>query len=144
MNKKNEKILLILAVIVFACVLVMFCLVLMRYWPYWFGLQKWSIYASVNVTDRGGFDLNGTALTFGKIELLGSSTRYVNFTNGYNFPVFVKISANGNIAPLLSYENLAYVKEGEIEKIGISAVAKNDTRLGFYEGYVNFKVVPAQ
>jgi hypothetical protein len=116
----------------------------MSSWPNWFGLQKWDIYASVNVSDKGGFDLNGTALTFGKIKPLDSSTRTVNFTNGYNFPVYVEISADGDITPLLSYETPVFVNAGEFRRIGVGVLTKNDTPQGFYEGHVNFKVVPAQ
>lgn len=143
MKRNSNKVLVILSVVIFVSMLIMFCLVLMNYWPRWFGLEKWEIYASVNVTDGGGFDLNSTAMTFGRIKMFGSSSRAVNFTNEYNFPVLVEISADGNIAPLLAYITPVFVKEGEIMRIVVSALAKNGTLFGFYEGHVNFKVMPA-
>jgi hypothetical protein len=144
MKKKEKKIMLIASVIIFAIALCIFALTLMHYWPYWFGLEKWNVYASVNVTSGiGGFDLNGTALIFGKMGLGGSSKKYITIDNSHNFPILVKISAKGSIVPLLRYDNNIVVGNGEAKNITFSAVSERNTTLGFYEGFVHFKTVPA-
>ncbi len=144
-RRKNSKIMLFAAVIMFAAVAFIFVLTLMHYWPYWFGLQEWELYSYVNVTaDRGGFDLNGTALTMGLVRQGGASRRNINFTNDYSFPVAVKIGCEGSICPLFSYENPVYVEAYNKTQIEFEARSERNTTVGLYEGFVKFKVVPAQ
>ena len=144
MKKQNNKLILWVSVILFIIVLVGFCLTLISYYPYWFGLEKRTFYASVNVTTSGGgFDLNKTALTFGKISLGGSASRGIIFDNKYNFPVIAKINVIGKINEILNYENDILIDRNETKKLSFSVRAFNETELGFYDGYVNVKVVPA-
>lgn len=146
MNRKNKQVVLIASIVLFLAALVIFCMTVVHNYPYWFGLNNWKLYANVNVTNNAsGFDLNVTALTFGKIGLQSLSvTRTVNFTNGYSFPVVLKISTEGNIATLLTYEQNILVNSGETKKIGFSVISSNETSLGVHDGFVKFKVVPAQ
>lgn len=97
-------------------------------------------YASVIVGDRGGFDLNDSALTFGAIASGGSSTRNVIFKNNYEFEVIVYITSVGNISALLSHEQGIVIGSGEEKKIGISAGIPLDFERGFYDGEVLFSV----
>ncbi|MCX8158970.1 MAG: hypothetical protein N3D20_01615 [Candidatus Pacearchaeota archaeon] len=108
-------------------------------------LESKELYANVNVSkgNRGGFDLNKSALTFGKISLGGSATRSINFENNYNFAVYVKISANGDIANLLFFNEIEFVKAKENKRIGFSVITNNETKVGFYEGKVKIDVYPA-
>lgn len=97
-------------------------------------------YTSVNVTDILGFDLNGTALTFGNIQLDGSSTRNIIFENKNSFPVEALINVEGDIEQLMHFENKIRVKAGERKKISFSVIAFNVSE-GFYSGNVSFKIV---
>jgi len=107
-------------------------------------LESREFYASVNVTlDRGGFDLNKSALTFGKIILGGSATRNIIFENKYNFAVYAKISASGDITKLLSFNDVETIRMGEIKKISFSVSTNNETMPGFYEGKVKLDIYPA-
>ena len=144
MNKKNKKTMLIVSAVMFVVVLFVFVTTVMHYWPYWFGLQNWELYSNVEVSaDKGGFDLNTTALTMGIIKLGGASRRTINFTNDYDFPVLVKISAKGNITYLLQYETPVFVESGEKISIKFQATSTRETPVGEYEGFVKFKAVPA-
>ena len=144
MEKQNNKLILGVSIVLFAVVLLVFILTLSTYYPYWFGVEKRTFYASVNVTkDRGGFDLNISALTFGKIASGGSASRDISFWNGYGFPVILEISSSGSIKNILSYDNDILASANETKRIGFSVSASNETKIGFYEGYVTIKVVPA-
>lgn len=107
-------------------------------------LESREFYTSVNVTlNRGGFDLNKSALTFGKIALGGSATRSIIFENNYNFAVYAKISASGSIAELLSFNNIETIRMGETKRISFSVYANNETIPGFYDGKVKLDIYPA-
>ncbi len=97
--------------------------------------------ASVNITlDSGGFDLNSSSLTFGNIALGGSSTRRVLFNNGYEFPVTLEISTEGNISEIISYDKVVHVDKGESKYISFSAVSTEEANFGHYSGIVKIKV----
>lgn len=142
---KSLRVKYIAAIAIFISVFIIFMMTFIHYYPYAFGLKKWTLYASVEVsTDRGGFDLNSTALTFGIIKSGGAAKRWVNFTNEYDFPVMVKIIPKGNITELLAYESDIYVEPGELKRIEIRTASTPETPIGKYEGYITFKVVPAK
>ena len=103
-------------------------------------LEARRYYASVTVGDRGGFDLNDSALTFGAIMPGGSSARSVSFENNYDFDVIVYITSEGNISDLLSYEQNVTVGAGEKKDIGISVGVPLDFEMGFYDGEVLYSV----
>ena len=105
-------------------------------------IQTQTFYASVNVTDSLAFDTNGTALTFGSIAQYGSSLRNIVFNNNYEFPVVAKINIEGDIEPLLEFDESVYIDKGEEKKITFTVYSKN-TSLGFYSGNVELKILPA-
>jgi len=128
--KKVAFIILLLAFLIFSVSLI----------SYFYGdLETREFYTSVNITDSLGFDVNGSALTFGNIPFLGSSTRSFNFENNYDFPVLVKINVDGEISPFLSFEDNIRVESGKSEKI-IFAVSSNGAERKFYEGIINFRI----
>ncbi len=99
------------------------------------------VFASVEVTENtGGFDLNSTALTFGKIAIGGSATRNLLFANGYSVPVIIYLEANGNIADLLVFQKSYSVAVGESISIPFSVITHENTSLGFYSGIVDVGV----
>ena len=143
--KKNKKIILVASIIVFVAVLLMFIFAVLRFYPYWAGIDNYKIFASVEVTpNRAGFDLNSTALTFGLIRSNGtaSATRSIVYNNSRDFPVIMKISSEGNITQLLSYENNIRIEAYENKSIKFR-VSSPGPETGYYDGWVNFKVVPA-
>ena len=103
-------------------------------------LETYNIYTNVNVTNgRIGFDVNGTALTFGVVGEGISSSRNIIFTNNYDFPVIVKINANGGIKSLLRFDDVVRVELGETKKIPfILTPSSNDD--GFYDGSITFTI----
>lgn len=104
-------------------------------------LQSEDFYASANVTyNQGGFDLNKSALTFGNLVIGGSSTREIVFENNYPFPVLAKISASGEIADFLIFENEARVPEGGSRNISFTFYSPPGSSVGFYSGSVNLKI----
>ena len=106
-------------------------------------IQEQAFYASVNVTESGGFDLNGTALTFGSIAQHGSSTREINFQNNYDFPIFARITSEGEISSILHHDGFVRLKGKETKKVSFSVVSDENTERNFYEGEVIFKIIPA-
>ena len=108
-------------------------------------LQVESFYASVNVTDNEmGFDLNKSALIFGNVAKGGRGTRKINFYNDYNFPVFAQIEVEGNIKPLLLFDEIVRVEKGEEKKIVFVAYASKDIERGFHDGDIKIKIKPAR
>jgi hypothetical protein len=108
-------------------------------------LQTEEIYTSVNITSGLiGFDVNGTALTFGEILAGGSVTRSVNFQNGYSFPVIVKTNVEGDIEKLLNFEEVARVEEGETKRLSFDVSVYEDIEKGFYDGMVEIVIQPAR
>ena len=104
-------------------------------------LQTQIFYASVNVTiGRIGFDVNGTALTFGNVARPGSSTRSIIFENGYSSSVLVVIDSNGSIKPILDFDKFVKIGEGETKKIPFTVVVSPEVEEGFYEGFVRFRI----
>lgn len=99
-------------------------------------LQEETFYASVEISsDKGlGFDVSPTALTFGRISASGSSTRNVFFENGYDFPVLVKIEVDGDIRPLIQFDEVIRVESGENATIPFSVYAFENSTNGFYDG----------
>ncbi len=95
--------------------------------------------ASVIVSDITGFDLNASALTFGKITRGGSATRGINIKNNQNFPVKVYISAKGEIKNFIFSANYRLEKNQE-KSIKISVVIPLDAVFGEYSGKVIVKI----
>lgn len=144
MKKSGNRIILWVTIVVFVVALLGFLMTLLAYSPYWFGLDKRTFYTSVNFSSGDvGFDVNGTALTFGMLKLGGSANRNIIFSNSYDFPVVLQISLEGSISPYMKYEPSVYVDKNETKKISFSVVSPWNADVGHYDGYVKFKIVPA-
>ncbi len=128
-----------LSYFVFGFALIILIITLVVNFYYSKPLEEFVLLATVNITDRLGFDVNGSELSFGKVMPGGSSSRIVTFTNGYSFPVLVKMTSEGTIKDLLSYPEIVYVESGEKKRIGFSVFAE-ETPEGYYEGEVKFEV----
>jgi len=107
-------------------------------------VQTEEFYASVNITERVlGFDLNGSALTFGLLAIGGSVERNIIFSNEHSFPVVAEIEVEGDIVGLLSFDRFVTIEEGEEERIPFTISAPRGSLEGFYDGNVKFLIRPA-
>jgi hypothetical protein len=105
-------------------------------------LEKQELYTSVNVTlGKIGFDVNDSALTFGNLANPGSSTRVISFRNDRHHPIILDIGVDGNIEPILDYEDRIFMEAGESRQIAFSARADGSIDYGFYDGVIGFKVL---
>ncbi len=74
-------------------------------------LQTKTFFTSVEISeDKAGFDVNSTALTFGKVLAGGSGLRRVFLENTYSFPVTVMSTKNGTIASFIDIPEGIIVK----------------------------------
>ncbi len=108
-------------------------------------LERRMLDASVTISsNKGGFDVNQSALTFGIVTPGSSSTRTVSVDNPYSFPIILRISSAGPIDPFLSYTSVVAIPVGESKRISFSIVSDQQTPLGFYPGQVTFTFYPGR
>lgn len=150
MKKRDSKIMLWVAIILFLAVLFIAYTTFRHYSPYVFGLERYEKYANVTVTeDSMAWELvkNATALTFGKVKSDSSSSRHVIINNTYDFPVRALITSKGKISPLLNYNPDVRIDKGEAKEIDFTVtipdIANMTNLTGYYDGFVHFKIVPA-
>jgi hypothetical protein len=91
-----------------------------------------------------GFDLNTTALTFGKVVPGGSSTRNMTITNTYEFPIRVEILADRNISSFLTTETEFLLFPGEKKDIAFTLSVPSNLSYGNYSGRVLFEMHKAR
>lgn len=103
-------------------------------------LETLKVYAHVNVTDKAAFDLNSTALTFGKVLAGGSSSRSIILKNNYNHSVKLEINSEGSINQVLIFEKKLDIPSGETVRVHFSILTDQNTQNKDYEGYVFFKI----
>lgn len=102
-------------------------------------VQTNEIYTSVNVSDKVGFDLNKTALTFGEMQRPGKATRNLVVENSFSFAVVAEMSCEGDICSILEFEKFVKAEANESKKISFTIVTDPDTRNGFYEGKIKMQ-----
>jgi len=104
-------------------------------------IASWNVYMSFEPTeDTGGFDLNNTALTFGKVPRGSSSMRNMDFDNNYDFPVRVAVNVNGTISPYISYPKEVIFESHERGKISFTINPPFGIENGSYEGFARVYV----
>ncbi|MEK6927538.1 MAG: hypothetical protein AABX11_03835 [Nanoarchaeota archaeon] len=102
-------------------------------------LQKQEYDTTFEIGETSGFDLNTSALTFGRISFNSSSTRSILVRNDFAIPVFVSLYISGNISKLISIsENDFRLVPGENKSIEFKAYSNAD--LGKYTGKVTLVV----
>ncbi len=97
------------------------------------------IEASIIVSDKVGFDLNSTALIFGKVLPGGSSSKFVDFENNFGFPVEIYIYGEGEMKKFITPFKEKIEKGGK-KNIKISAFVPLDAEFGNYSGKVVIKI----
>lgn len=97
--------------------------------------------AYVEVTrDVGAFNLTKEDLNFGKVPAGSSTSRFLTFSNNYDFDVVLEISSSGNISDMIYYKSLIHVPAGQTERILITLTAEQERALGIYQGNIKFAV----
>jgi len=91
-----------------------------------------------------GVDINGSALTFGKLPPKSKGTRTVNITNNYGFSVEVKVSATESIRDLISNPGNISLEPGENAEISLTMAIPEGTPIGDYSGKVKFELYRAE
>ncbi|GEM_PF-1277064 len=92
------------------------------------------------IGENPGFDLNSSALVFGRIPPGGSSTRKVVIDNSFSFPIEVKILASRNIAEFVIAQPVTIIEAGKNASIPISVYIPQDNGFGDYYGKIRFEI----
>ena len=100
--------------------------------------------ASMEVSDQVGFDVNDTALTFGKVVPGTSSTRSVVIANGHAFPVVVRVDVLGGISDFVASSDEVMLAAGEERSLGMTVSVPSGAVPGVYEGVVEFVLYRAR
>lgn len=129
MKKKTKNKLIIL---MFVISLIIFLLIL--YLNSLMILEKKEIITTLMIGNKTGFDLNTTALTFGRITFGSSAQRNLIIKNQYDFPIKVEFSVKGDIKKFLVFEKIVPIEVGEEKTISITAINPIDTEYGNYSG----------
>ena len=103
-------------------------------------IDKSEIFVSVEVANVSGFDLNTSALTFGKLVPGAKSSRKIEIKNNYNFPIVVEFDSEGNINELLGYDKLIYINPNEAKEAGFIINTYLNTTQGVYTGIVSYVI----
>lgn len=111
-------------------------------------VETYAIEASANLTmKKVGIDVDDSRFSFGSVPLGGTSKRYANISNLYQFPIRVEIYTKGNISPFLfASSNEFDMMPNETKRINLTFIPPldgiNETQLPiFYEGEVIFKYI---
>ena len=103
-------------------------------------IDRGEVFASMIIGDSAGFDLNLTALTFGRVIPGSSSDRRLTMNNAYPFPVILEFSSEGDITEFLTYNETVYVAPYESKNITFLVKAPLDAKKGVYTGKVFYVI----
>tara|TARA_Y100000310_G_scaffold107197_1_gene105674 strand:- start:217 stop:654 length:438 start_codon:yes stop_codon:yes gene_type:complete len=100
-------------------------------------LNENKIYVSATISEKVGFDLNITALTFGNVIVENSASRKINIQNKMNRKVKIKINSRGEISEYLFVsENNFILNPGEKKGIDFLIFFPEETKMKKYEGVI--------
>ena len=99
-------------------------------------VEKKEYIAKFEVGELPGFDLNSTALTFGRIPPKSSSTRSILLKNDFDKRVFVSLSSTGLSNYLSISENDFFLGPGENKTVSFFINVPASTGYGTYVGRV--------
>ena len=83
---------------------------------------------------RAGFDINGSALTFGIIPPGGGGTRKIDIENNHDFPVKVKFFVSENLAGYMEFPEEMILERGQKETISVNINMPRDAEQTNYTG----------
>ena len=143
---RRKKIIKILSLALIILILGVFAFIAVQNWQYWFGLEKQTLYASINISSDMGMFGGGniSELAFGRMKAGGSAAKIKEFENSHDFPVTLKISVRGNIAPLMVLDDNITLAAHESKRVSFGVTSQEDTKLGLYEGYVDIRFLRAR
>ena len=130
--KKNTKNKLIVFIFILSLIVFLFAF----YLNYSATLKKEEIIATLIIGNKTGFDLNATALTFGRITPNSNLQRNLIIKNNYNFPIKVKFDAKGEIKKFLVFDKAVHLKKGEEKNVAITAISSVNSEYGNYSGKI--------
>jgi len=91
----------------------------------------------IEIGENIGFDVNSTALTFGKIQSGSTSTRKIILTNNEEESIRVILKINGAAERFIQFEqNPVILSPQETKEIGIFATAPENAEKKEYTGEV--------
>ena len=102
-------------------------------------LERQTYYASIIVADYGGFDVNGTAFTFGGVPLGSSSERKLSVKNGYDFPIVVNIIPRNGMEQFIQGRQ-EIIFQGQERNISIVATVPAGMEKKKYEGEIVIEI----
>ena len=102
---------------------------------------EYDVKFQVSESKTVGFDVNGTALVFGRTYPGGTEIiRSVAVDNDYDFPIRVDIFLSENVARALILNSSYYVKKNENATIDIRLKIPSDFPLGNYTGKIRLDI----
>ena len=133
-NSRSRRIILItLVLIIFLLSVILYS----NFIDYISILEKKETYASVNVADYIGFDVNATALKFGTISPGNSGSKKIYLENTYSYDVSIEIYVEGEIMKFLEVsDNNFILKKGDQKEVGFTVKIPKEAEYGTYEGKV--------
>lgn len=106
-----------------------------------FVLDKVNIYTEVILGDKPGFDLNKTALTFGRVVPGSAGSRGIVIKNDFEKSVRVEITSNGEISEfLIVSENDFVLMPKEERNISFSVLFPLGSEMKKYNGWIEIKL----
>jgi len=85
-----------------------------------------------------GFDLNSSALTFGKVTKGGSAVRGVTINNEYDFPIEVKVLMTEEIVKFFSVPSDVYIEPDKNSSFSVTLSVPEDLDFMEYSGKIRF------
>ena len=130
-EKRKNAILIFLLILIAIFILASFYIILKP-------LEVRKIEVSFTVAENAGFDLNKSALTFGKVMPENIISRRIIIENNRDFPVKINVFADKNIMDYLDFENSFFIEgNGKHNLVVVLKVPKNAI-LGEYKGIMKF------
>ncbi len=83
---------------------------------------------------RAGFDINGSALTFGIIPPGGGGTRKIDIENKYDFTIKVKFLISENLADYMELPKEMFLKKGQKETVSVNVNMPRNAEQTNYTG----------
>ncbi|MFA7707765.1 MAG: hypothetical protein WCX73_02340 [Candidatus Pacearchaeota archaeon] len=126
--------------IVIICAILIIILVGYFYFKNTSVIETQKIYTEAILGERPGFDLNSTALTFGKVVLGNSASREVFITNDFDKDVIIEISSKGEISDfLIVSDNEFILAPNEKKTISFSVLFPKGSEMKKYTGWIEVK-----
>jgi len=106
-----------------------------------FILDNIKIYTEAILGDKPGFDLNKTALTFGRVVPGNSASRGISIKNNFDKKIMVSITSEGEISDFLSVsENEFILIPNEERNISFSVLFPKGSEMKKYKGWIEIKL----